>query len=69
VYHTDAGFPSIEPRREPRSWDLGPDDFFVLGDFTAASSDSRDWGPVPRANLVGVATVIYWPPSAWRILR
>jgi signal peptidase I len=58
-----------ERAKEPRSWDLGPDDFFVLGDFTTNSDDSRRWGPVPRANLVGVATLIYWPPRAWRILR
>lgn len=65
TYHAEP----LDRDREPRSWELGPDDFFVLGDFTTNSSDSRDWGPVPRANLVGVATVIYWPPSAWRILR
>jgi type IV secretory pathway protease TraF len=29
-------------------WQLGPDEWFVLGDFPAASSDSRRWGPVPR---------------------
>jgi type IV secretory pathway protease TraF len=32
-----------------KTWQLGPDDWFVLGDFPAASSDSRRWGPVPRA--------------------
>lgn len=70
IYTSLAGGTLPDERdREPRSWDLGPDDFFVLGDFTTNSSDSRDWGPVPRANLVGVGTLIYWPPTAWRILR
>jgi signal peptidase I len=57
------------PDGGPAEWALGPDDYFVLGDFTTNSSDSRDWGPVPRANLEAVATLIYWPPSRWRILR
>jgi len=30
------------------TWQLGPEEWFVLGDFPAASSDSRRWGPVPR---------------------
>jgi signal peptidase I len=64
-----AGFPPANIEPQERSWQLGPDEFFVLGDFTTNSSDSRESGPVPRANLVGVATMVYWPPSAWRILR
>lgn len=30
------------------TWQLGPDEWFVLGDCPAASSDSRRWGAVPR---------------------
>lgn len=30
------------------TWRLGPGEWFVLGDFPAASSDSRRWGAVPR---------------------
>ena len=35
--------------------------YFVLGDDRIRSSDSRDWGLVPRANIIGRAALIYWP--------
>lgn len=43
--------------------------FFVLGDNSAVSRDSRYWGFVPRKNLLGRAFLIYWPPKRFRILR
>ncbi len=41
-----------------------PNDYFVLGDNRAVSSDSRIWGFVPRANIIGRAAFVYWPLSA-----
>ncbi len=38
-----------------------PNDYFVLGDNRNVSSDSRDWGFVPRANIIGRAAFVYWP--------
>ena len=41
-----------------------PDDcYFVLGDNSASSRDSRYWGFVPRKLLLGEAFVIWWPPT------
>jgi len=43
--------------------------FFVLGDNSASSQDSRYWGFVPRKNILGEALVIYWPPQRIRIIK
>ena len=42
---------------------LAPDEYFALGDARDASTDSRDFGPVHRDRIEGVAWLRYWPPS------
>ncbi len=63
---------------EARPAKLGPDEYFVLGDFSARSRDSRLWEKgapghppyaVPASYIVGVVTHIYWPPERCRALR
>jgi signal peptidase I len=39
------------------------DQFFMMGDNRGSSCDSREWGTVPRANLIGKVFATYWPPS------
>ncbi len=41
-----------------------PEDcYFMLGDNSYFSSDSRRWGIVPRKNIVGKAFFVFWPFS------
>ena len=39
------------------------DSYFMLGDNSRHSLDSRFWGTVPRENLVGRASLVWWPAS------
>lgn len=50
------------------TWELGPDEYFVLGDNRSHSLDSRSFGPVQRSAIKGVARVRYWPPDELDIL-
>jgi signal peptidase I len=43
--------------------------FFVLGDNSASSQDSRYWGFVPKSNMLGKAILIYWPLNRIRIIK
>lgn len=58
-----------ESPRYTGSWDVPPDQYFVLGDNRNNSSDSHMWGFVPRDDIVGRALLIYWPLSEMTLLR
>ncbi len=40
-----------------------PGELFVMGDNRGSSSDSRVFGPVKRASVVGRAVLKVWPPA------
>jgi len=50
------------------AWNLGDEEYFVLGDNRGNSSDSHSWGVLPRENIVGKAWLCYWPPEQWSLV-
>jgi signal peptidase I len=48
-------YPNIHNEKIPTN------DYFVLGDNRGDSSDSRAWGLVPRSDIIGKTTIVYWP--------
>ena len=37
------------------------DHYFVMGDSTYNSSDSRYWGDFPQEKVIGKSCFVYWP--------
>lgn len=48
--------------------DVGDGTFLPLGDNTTVSLDGRSWGPVPMANLRGLAVLIWRPAERRRLI-
>ncbi len=60
--------PCLPDRCQDNTWQLGADEYFMMGDNRNHSSDSRFFGPVKRSFIVGEVLVRYWPPQAWAIV-
>jgi signal peptidase I len=64
--------PYIKPGRRDfqnfRATTIEPGHYFMMGDNRASSCDSRVWGTVPRANIIGKVFAIYWPPNRIRFM-
>jgi signal peptidase I len=47
----------------PKPIKIPPGHWFMMGDNRGESDDSRFWGPVPTAWIIGDAFITYWPPD------
>jgi signal peptidase I len=56
--HADRRDHESHPRRT-----IPAGHYFFMGDNRQWSCDSRKWGSVPRANLIGKVVARYWPPQ------
>ncbi|HVR73672.1 MAG TPA: signal peptidase I [Planctomycetota bacterium] len=48
---------------------LGEDEYFLLGDNSYLSSDSRRWGPIPRSMIEGRLVFVLYPPDRVGLVR
>ncbi|MFA5190920.1 MAG: signal peptidase I [Verrucomicrobiia bacterium] len=64
-YHgyTNPAFSALYLRNTDDSFAVKKNNYFALGDNSANSADSRCFGMVPHANLVGRSMLLYWPFS------
>jgi len=54
--------------RESNAVKLGSGEYFVLGDNSPSSMDSRFWGPLPPSSIVGRVVAIYYPFDRARMI-
>jgi signal peptidase I len=62
------GAPPTDPGPGVSRWLVPPGDYFVLGDHRNDSADSRIFGPISGASIIGRAWLRYWPPGRMGLL-
>lgn len=50
-------------------FELGKDEYFMMGDNRGNSQDSRYWGVLKQDRFVGRAVVVFWPLNRIKILH
>ena len=69
IYAVDGVRQTTKPiLGEPSEWTVPAGEVFVMGDHRGASSDSRSFGPVETAHVLGRAWLRYWPVDMFGVL-
>jgi len=59
--------PYIQPSRRgfgpEKTYKVPQGQYFLMGDNRSSSCDSRQWGGMPRGNILGKVFATYWPPQ------
>jgi signal peptidase I len=61
--------PTYRSHEDFSSMTVKPGYYFVMGDHRNNSSDSREWGEVPRKYIIGKVQLRWWPLSSARIFN
>ena len=64
LYYTERGEYAVSSLLS-----LGPGEFFLAGDNSADSRDSRDFGPVQASEILGRPIAVVWPPDRMRRIK
>lgn len=68
IYYTNGG--SRRPEYAvKKGFKLGESEYFMMGDNSPNSFDSRSWGVVEESSLIGDAFFVFWPLPRWRFIN
>jgi signal peptidase I len=58
---------TFERPNKSNVFELKDDEYFVMGDNREYSFDSRDWGPLKKDYIIGIARIRLWPLNSIKV--